>query len=80
MSKFDDCKTCRFRRKPRICGECDVGELYEDEDAVALDEAFNTPPSRFGESLTDDLDERGFDPDRFLDSYEDDKDDEAEEP
>lgn len=68
--KFDDCASCRFRRKPRVCAECDVGELYEDEDAPTLDIAFETPPARFGESVTSDDAERRFDPDRFLDDLE----------
>ena len=69
--KFEDCRTCRFRRKPEICAECDVGELYEDEDAPTLDQTFRETPTRFGETVTDEDSERVFDTDRFLDSLED---------
>jgi hypothetical protein len=68
--KFDDCVTCRFRRKPRICTDCDVGELYEDEDAPTVDLAFHEPATRFGDTLPDDDETPGFDPSRFLDSLD----------
>ena len=69
--KFEDCRTCRFRRKPEICAKCDVGELYEDEDAPTLDLVFEEKVSRFGEILPDDEMKSAFDADRFLDSLED---------
>lgn len=76
--KFDDCRSCRFRRKPAICGDCDVGELYEDEDSPGLDFTHNT--GRFGDAVTTDEPERNFDPNRFLDSLEDQDDSDDEDP
>lgn len=68
--KFDDCVTCRFRRKPAICAECDVGECFEDEDAPTVDMAFREATTRERESVTDDEIGR-FDAHRFADSLED---------
>lgn len=56
--KFEDCATCIFRRKPSVCRDCDVGELYEDEDRPGVDMAFYEPSTRFGESVSGDEDDR----------------------
>ena len=57
--KFEDCRTCRFRRRRDICRGCDVGELYEDEDRPGVDQVFREVPLRFGESvIADDDDDR----------------------
>jgi hypothetical protein len=55
--KFDDCRTCRFRRKrahESPCEDCDVGEFYEDIDRAGIDAVFNEPATRFGESVITD--------------------------
>lgn len=67
--KFEDCATCRFRRIPRICRDCDMGELYEDEDAPGVDSVFREPPAtRFGDTVSaDDIGRaKTFDPQRFV--------------
>lgn len=68
--KFDDCRDCRFRRKPSICAECDVGELYEDEDTPTVDEVF-IGVSRHERSVSDDDMGVRFDANRFVDDLED---------
>lgn len=68
--KFDDCVSCRFRRKPQVCRDCDVGELYEDREAQGVDHAISQPSRRFGESVSADDTSPTFDPNRFADSYE----------
>jgi hypothetical protein len=59
--KFDDCKSCRFRRRRLTdapCVDCDLGEFYEDVDRPGVDLAFHDPVTRFGESvITDGLTE-----------------------
>ena len=34
--KFEDCKLCRFKRKPKMCSDCDAGELFEERGPAAL--------------------------------------------
>jgi hypothetical protein len=72
--KFDDCKDCRFRRKPHICADCDVGELYEEQSEMTVDERFSEPNSIDRYSVTDDELTR-FDANRFIDALQDEDDD-----
>lgn len=74
--KFDDCETCRFRRQRHVCRECDMGELYEDEDCPGLDVVFREPVLRFGESISaDETEVTNFDADRFADGLSDTEED-----
>lgn len=57
----EDCIGCANRRKRWVCRDCDVGELFEDEDrpgvdAVLRDDNPALGPSRFGEALPSDDD------------------------
>lgn len=76
--KFDDCATCVFRRKPATCRDCDVGELYEDEDRPGVDMALYEHSSRFGESVSGDDDDRAERPnlDRIAEEFSGDEDEE----
>jgi len=67
-AKFDDCKSCRFRRRrfnETPCDDCDLGEFYEDMDRPGIDVAFRDPVTRFGETVRTDEEmahtERGYD-------------------
>ncbi len=75
--KFDDCRSCANRRRKWICGDCDVGEFYEDEDAITADRMIEAPAVRFGETVTadDTPNAKGFDADRFADGFTDDDED-----
>ncbi len=33
-----DCEGCKFVRRPRVCGGCDMGELFEELDPTGVDE------------------------------------------
>lgn len=80
--KFDDCVSCVFRGKPRTCRDCDVGELYEDEDRPGVDAVFREPATRFGESVSaDEFQTNGqFSPDKFAEQFGvDDEEDDTDE-
>lgn len=38
--KFEDCKSCKFRNRPRVCSDCEVGENFEEEEPEGLDSIF----------------------------------------
>lgn len=38
--KFDDCATCKFLTKLKICGQCDSGEFFEELDPEGIDALF----------------------------------------
>lgn len=69
--KFDDCATCAFRRRRAVCADCDMGELYEDEDRPGVDAVFSDPVTRFGESVIadDETETPQFDPERFAEEF-----------
>ena len=65
--KFEDCSSCRFRRRPDICNDCDCGEYFEDASIPALrfdNDAINY--ARADKSLTTDEDEPNFNPDDLI--------------
>lgn len=65
--KFDDCATCRHRRREAVCRDCGVGELYEDEEAPGVDSVLCDPDARPDVSVTGD-DDRVPDAQRFIDN------------
>lgn len=35
--KFEDCRFCKFRNKPRVCADCEVGENFEEDEPEGID-------------------------------------------
>lgn len=76
--KFDDCATCRFRRRRDICNECDAGEQYEDASIGPLRFDDEAVISRSTQSLVTDDDEPDMNPDDLIERLERETDKEAE--
>lgn len=38
--KFDDCSSCKFSRRRRLCAGCDSGEFFEELDPAGVDALF----------------------------------------
>lgn len=64
--KFEDCRTCRFRRRPDICAECDFGEQFEDDTIRPLDFSDEAVISRGSKSLVTDDGEPDMNPDDLI--------------
>ena len=71
--KFDDCNTCRFRRRKNICRDCDFGEYFEDAESFPeLDFSAESSFSRSNKSLVTEDDEPNFNPDDLISTLEED--------
>lgn len=80
--KFDDCVSCKNRKKPRICADCDFGEYFEDiESFQELDFSAERSFDRADTSLVTVDDEPDNNPDdliRRVTEREEPEDDESE--
>ena len=64
--KFDDCKDCRFKRKPDVCNLCDYGEQFEPKEVAELSFKDEEMFARANKPLTNDADEPDFNPDDLI--------------
>ena len=72
-AKFDDCKVCRFRRRPEICAECDSGEQFEDASVRPLNFDNDSVIRRGTQSLVTDDDEPDINPDDLIERIDEDE-------
>lgn len=68
--KFEDCGTCRNRRRAWICRDCDFGEFYEDAEIAPLDFSEGRILARADKSLVTDDDEPDMNPDDLIERIE----------
>jgi hypothetical protein len=64
--KFEDCRTCRHRKRPRICRACDVGEYFEDATIEGLSFTEEDVVSRGSQSLVTAEKEPDVNPDDLI--------------
>lgn len=80
--KFDDCPSCRFVHTKVICGDCDYGEQFEDNDGPQeLDfENDGQAFARSNKSLVTDDDEPYHNPDDLVSRFDTNEGDGEEDP